>query len=508
MTWLIIAKPLDPVTGELHPVYLSDLGFTTTPAEEPASVYFDRRVRVPMRLDRALWEGDALGGFSATDWGPAVIANQDGGLDWLDSLEWGGREVRVLHSAVVRPRLADFQEVFVGTTDDIEVSDEVEIPLLDRKALLDEPFSRGRFAGTGGVEGAAALTGVEKPVCLGIAMNIQPVEIDPIRRIYMVDPQGFNRLLLARTGGDLLESRGPDVNSFEELAGLDTLGASGFDHALCSRLGLIRLTARPQGPFTVDVEGARDRGTFVSATADLVRHVITSGAGASGANLTAEMLDDAAFQTHAARIPAPLGFFSAAPSMTILELVDQLVDGTGSWWGFRSGLLTIDRFDGAGAPEVTITDRDILSIRPQPVAPRLRSLKAGYRRYWSTLSEDQIVAGTAPEDRLELQQEWRWLEPVDHAGAKEQALLATDEEVLTLFHHRDHAAAEVVRRLALYGPKRRSFSVTLAWTPGDWLGRSLRLDYPRHGLAGGRDFIVIGEAIDAEDGTRTITLWG
>ena len=76
-------EPDDEFTQTLSTLYYSMHGFTSEPADTPASAWYDERVRQPLTLFRTI-NGSRPGGL-ATETAEVVLANTDGALDAFGS---------------------------------------------------------------------------------------------------------------------------------------------------------------------------------------------------------------------------------------------------------------------------------------------------------------------------------------------------------------------------------------------------------------------------------------
>jgi hypothetical protein len=95
-----------------------------------------------------------------------------------------------------------------------------------------------------------------------------------------------------------------------------------------------------------------------------------------------------------------------------------------------------------------------------------------------------------------------------HAATATEALLWSDEKLESLFAYPDAGSAEATRRCALWGPKRLAFEVVTADIPSLDVGQTVRIEDPRFGIGGGRNFIVLRVAREGLDRTLTISLLG
>ncbi len=504
MPYLLKGEPWDEALGSTRTLYASDIGFTSEPWDTPANIHWVRRIDGPMVVERSLWSGDAIGGYSATDPGSAVLANPDGALDHWADYEWDGRVVQIWHTDKEKPVLSDFQLVYNGVADQVVPGDDFEIVLAGLDALLEKPFSRGEFAGSGGIEGSEDMKGRGRPALLGRRRRFTPVLLDSAAQIYMIDPQGYHAILSADDAGDPFEVVGPDLASFDALKALD---AGSWDYATSRATGLFRLATKPHGTITVAAEGVAPGGTWISCYADLVRHVITASVPAGSIEF-----DDASFAAMAVLCPQVLGYWhDGSGSLTVRDLVDELSASVGAHWGGNEARrLEIGRYDGPAAePDFVIPERHVISITPREIERRMKSLRLSYRPFDTTIDQKDLVNWEAipPEVRESLGEPVRWTARATHAGAAAASILAREDEDATLFDAGSDAVEERNRRLALFGPAARLFDVEVPLIAGLTAGKTVRLYHHRHGLAEGWNAVVLSAKRERES-VHQLTLMG
>jgi len=504
MPYLLRAWPYDAALGAVRLLPFSDIGFTSEPGDAVSNTYFVRRIETPLSVKRSLFSGTAIGGYSETSFGKATLANDDGALDGLADLDWDGRRVEILYTPAERPTLADFVPLFDGAAEQLVLGDAIEIELRDLLVLLDVPASRGQFGGAGGIDGTAELKGREKPWLVGRRRQIEPVLIDAAHNVYMVDPLGFSTLLAARDMGVLYTGTVTDYASYAALIAA-TIPGTGI--ATAKVAGLIRLGQDPKGRFTIDAEGVKVSGSWISRFADLVRHL-----GTSMTTVTASSLDAASFPAMNTLQPAVLGYWCDGSSVPqVRDVVDELAESVGAYWGFgEDRLLSLGRYDGpAVTADFVFGERDILELTPRAVERRMKSLKLGFRPFAATFTAaDLAEVNVTAADREALPNEYRWTAIATHAGAAAASLLAREEEVKTLFDGEADAVAERDRRLALYGAKVKAFEVVVPLTLGLEVGHTVRLTDARYGLAAGWNGLVLETERDALAEEHKLTVIG
>lgn len=507
MPYLLIAHPWDSAAAALRPLYFSDVGLTTGAADSPPHTYFLRRIEAALKIKRSLYSGVAIGGWTSTAFGAVTLANDDGELDWLGDLEWDGRVIEIRYAAA-ETVYGEFVTLFRGPVEQIVLGDEISLELRDPQEVVDVPAAgRGVFAGTGGVEGPGELKDRQKPFLLGRRRQIEPVLIDAADSIYLVDSAGIYAIRTVRDGGVPLVNFAGDTANF---AALKALPLTGGQWATCLSSGLLRLGVSPLGRLTIDADGVMDGGVWISCFADLARHALLSLGG-----LSPDLLDSANFAAMATLCPHVQGYYynggGAAPSTK--SLIDQLAADVGGYWGVGLDYkLRLGRFDGPAAiAAAAFSPRDILDIKPRPVARRLKKQRLGWRPYDVVMTDAEMDNATPEVDRIHLRQAYRWVEALDAAVAATN-LLAIEEESETSFDAEAAAVAEAQRRLAVFGPRRKAFDVSLSLSVARAaslaIGQTIELSDVRYGLSAALRCVILEIEEDAVEEIVNMTVIG
>ncbi|AUN31937.1 hypothetical protein [Niveispirillum cyanobacteriorum] len=502
MAWLFRGQPYSAAAGAVVSLYLSDVGFITEPADSPANTYWDRRLRVALSLERSLFARGNVGGRSEMSAGVTVAENLDGALDGWSNYDWDGRRIDIWYSAKEKPVWADFSLVWSGTAERFTPgTDEVRIDLRDLQLLLERPYQVNRFAGTGGAEGFAELAGRRKPRAMGRPKQISPIQICKSPVVYAYGDGPCGGVLAAHDRGDLFTAVGGDYSTYAAMA---AASMAGVDYVTCNALGLIRFASQPVGPVTLDVEGRTLSGSAAVTFANMLSVILpidtslTSGDFATGTVAAMNSL-----------CPQVLGhWYDGGSEVLVADIVDEWAESIGVYWGFDlNRKLVLGRFD---APKPTadfsFVQRGILSIDPTATERRLATQTIGYGRRWRTLSDAEI-AGSIVTGRDALGQEWQAATYTDGTVAT-QSLLARTERVDTCLMSQSAAAAEALRRVGLHGPRREGFELRVPFTPGLDAGATVSVTHDRHGLSGGKRFVVMAADRDAAAEEHLLTLWG
>jgi hypothetical protein len=133
--------------GSASPGAAVTIGSDTIAANTP---YVKRLLQAPA-INQSLWQSGAIGGKSIPTWGPAILGNEDGGLDAYrpkTGYKWRNRQAK---SFFLNHR--DWSGT-IGKTADAKIGtpkfalDKVEVPIVGREADFDQPISSRRYRGS------------------------------------------------------------------------------------------------------------------------------------------------------------------------------------------------------------------------------------------------------------------------------------------------------------------------------------------------------------------------
>lgn len=215
---------------------------------------------------------------------------------------------------------------------------------------------------------------------------------------------------------------------------------------------------------------------------------------------------------HAANAAA-LGLWTpAGAEFLVPEKISEICATVGAAWWFddATGKLRLRRLEAPGTPDHTFTARDILDIRPMPAEQRLREITIEAAVRQRPIQENELAGAVTDVTRASLTAQ-SYPATATHAATATEAKLWRDETRRSLFAFADAAQAEADRRAALHGPKRLAFVVTLQEdAPTVQPCQTIRIEHPRYGIAGGRDFRALRLERTGFGMRRrlTMTLWG
>ncbi|HWM89401.1 MAG TPA: hypothetical protein VN493_01395 [Thermoanaerobaculia bacterium] len=337
------------------------------------------------------------------------------------------------------------------------------------------------------LESGASLEGRPKSLCFGKCLNVSPVQINPSLLLYQVHDGPIQAI-------DAVYNRG--------------VALAGGQYTVDLLRGTFTLLQAPGdgGVITADVRGDTLGGSYVSTVAGIARRVV-----ATYGPLTAADLDTASFTALDAAKPAVAGLY-ASDQRTILDVLDELVNSIGAFYGFdRGGKFEVGLF---GPPKeespaaATFGPAEILEIEALPTELPAWRQRVGYERNWTVQTGDSLAGSVTEARKAFLAEEVRLAVAADET-VKTKFLLALDPEPLpTLLADKAAAEVEANHLLGLYGQRREMYRVTVKTQPYRLeLGDQIALDYTRFGLDG-RLFRVVGLEERADVNRVTMELWG
>ena len=498
--YLAILEPWDPAasggSGAVTALYYSDHGFVTEPSDTPSNRLFHARIArdFSFRIARELFGAGRIGGRSLPNAGELVLVNADGELDALLGYRWDGRAVAVKLGGDGFA-YADFGTIFTGTAQGIRADDNViRIVLRDRAYKFEVPLQPTLYAGSGGAEGGSDLKGKPKPDTYGRCRFVALPYLGVIsgkdsyqaskNAIEDVDAGYSNAVALTKAAAP----PGAGQYSVDTATGIVTLGGSALGSLI-----------------TFDVKGDKRGGTYRTSAADIVREIAVQRGGLADPG----GLDTASFTALNAANAAVVGLH-VAEQRSIADVIDDILGSIGAWWGFtRTGLLQVGRIAAPGTPAAEYTEVEILECeRLDAELPAWRVTVAG-ARCWQTHDGNQIAGTATAANQAFVQQDYRDGTPASDGAVQTAHPLARDERRETLLADTADCATEATRLLALYGPDREAYRVRLKTQPFQReLGETVTLTYPKFGLSGGRDMIILGMVEDAAINEVVLTLWG
>lgn len=439
--------------------YASNHAFVSGPAATPANIaYEDIVTGVP---EYSVSMPEQFAGHIAGSWGNIDITNENGLRDgWLGDA-FDGRPVKLLMGDAAWGR-DDFRTVLVGVASDIASlsRSQLSIRLQDKTGSTSVAIQKSLIGGT------TANKNRLKPLCFGECFNIEPPLITAATHEYQAHDGTVNDITDVRDGGLA-------VAYTKDLAN-----------------GKFTLSAAPAGRVTCDVQGAKVSGVYLTKTADIISHIITTRTA-----LTAGDIDAAAFTAFNALCAQKVGIH-IADRRNVDAVLDDLVRGVGGYWTFdRAGLLTLGRLDVPSG--TTVLDLDADDILTDGISMTRRILpvetyRLGYRLNYAAQRDG--LFGAVTEANRALYGADQQVVTAANAGITTTHLLArSPDAAATTLQDAAEAQTECSRRATLWGALRKIYKVKCFSAPfTQRIGNVIRITHPRYGFGAGTLATVIG----------------
>ena len=496
------------VASEAPVIRVSDRGWIGEPWDTVApNTPYPPRLAEPVALEASLpIYPDTVRRLAVTT-GEVRLLNGDGQLDALAG-DWAvagqtvtlhrGPHWRPLHAplaAFVRIATLRAAGAAVGTS-------RLAIPLRPAAAALDVPVC-ATYAGSGGAEGPATLTGQFKPRLYGLKRNIDPVLVDPGLLLFQVHDGSIDSILAVRDRGVALTNAG-DLAHYAALA---SASVSSGTFKTCLATGMLRVGATPSS-LTVDARGDNDAGTggYNTGSPPGIAAKLLRGPGGIAA-------------ADSARFVWPVGEAGLwLRGGTVEAALEALAVGVFGWWGtdtdgaYQGGQLTPPEDQ---VPGLTI-EPWMLAAPPEeigPPRPPWWRVRIGYQALGRIQTDEQLAPAVSATDRDAYGKASRTAPALD-AGISAAYPSAVDgPDILSVFDLAADAQPLADQLLAVFGRPRRMFQARIRSGAGgfSWptmqLGACVALRWPQHrALAAGRPLIVQG--VSARGDATTLTLWG
>lgn len=262
----------------------------------------------------------------------------------------------------------------------------IALTLVDPSKRLDKPLLGTGFAGTGGIEGPAEVTGQPKARSWGRVFNVPGTLIDKVNNIYAFgDPacafQAFDDVYDKGREGPLVVVvwAGSIAATF---AALQAAAAPQGGAAVAPSIACVKWWTVPAGPLTADIRG-ETAGGYAETVVSIAARMLAAVGGPAIANQAA---------ADALR-PAPCGIHVATASDTVAQALDRLFLGSSLYWVLQpDGTIRIGQW-AWGAPVASL---QAIFIGRERQLPPIKSRKVGYKRNHRVHGEGEISAAVIP----------------------------------------------------------------------------------------------------------------
>ena len=371
--------------------------YVTKPTDALANEWFDGRLSQPLRLRNSVIGARTPVGALARGEATVVLLNGDGVLDpFLTQLGVAGREITVRslrRGASHDTAVLLFRGVMEPPSGDL---DQVTINAAGRDRRLRQRLN-DTFAGTGGVEGGADRKGQQKPVVVGEAHGVPPVDLGLIG--------GLPSFLVA--GGKSLPIN--DVTgAFDQAETLNKVGGTpaAGEYAIDTATGVLTTGAVPAF-LTCNVQGYAPGGVWKQTVADVIEALLVDFGGVPNARL-----DGYAFQTLNQELSGVVGWwFGPDQDVSVRGAVEVFTRGITAWAGFgRRDVFRIGRLKAPGGAIRNVFDdtniEDIAPVDgPTVMNPTAWIHEVGYERNFAVTR--RFSASSTPEQRQFMESQWR-----------------------------------------------------------------------------------------------------
>lgn len=475
----------DVVSGVVTLVF-STHGYTSHADDTPASTWYAGRIQTGITVDRRISAKTGVGGI-ATVFSELSLVNSDGELDTLASdYAIDGRPARVLLGDPDAAR-STFGLVFSGTAGSPATgTGTMRLRLSDGSSVLDKPLNQNVYAGTGGLEGGADLTGKYKPKAYGSCSNVPAVLVDAANLIYQVNDGAIDGV--------------PAVYDRQTIL-TEVPGAPGAgQYQVTASTGTFKLGSTPAGTVTCDVEGDAVGG-YVETTADLIRRILVTQSG-----LYDSQIDSTSFDVLNDDSPATVGTWCGTEGRTTRDVIEELL-GDSAFGGFnRYGTFSVGQIKAADLvadrfyTEQEIGDIDRLPL-PAALDPIVWRVIVGYQKNYTV--QNDVAGSVTSARRTFASQEYRAAVAAD-ATIKSRRLLAKEMDVRALYADEDDADDEAVRLFGVWGGDRKIIQAALPISALTLdIGSFVGLMHRRFGLSEGATGVVLSHAL--KDTSITVT---
>lgn len=181
------------ISGGVEEIHsFATVAYSTSPAADPPSTFYDGRVTQPAMFMRSMFgAADTLFGGLTIGYGFCRLLNSDGGLDYLFNYAFDGSPYRLWRVDLTDPDNPEL--IFEGMLEQPTWDEEsIVFSIRDQNYKLDIPLHTQHYAGTNalpaGVEGTPDdIQGAPKPILVGGVYNFEPVCVNTSKLIYQFD---------------------------------------------------------------------------------------------------------------------------------------------------------------------------------------------------------------------------------------------------------------------------------------------------------------------------------
>ncbi len=371
------AWPRNPATGAVVPVRLAGGGrakpYRLGGQSYRAGILSEPKFSAQFGYEQRGFSGSTSPVSAAVGFAPARPEQ----LDELAQYYWPDAAIEI----DAGDEAGALSRVLTGTIARDEIRDgRLILTAADPSVRLDKPLTDRFFAGTGGIEGPATITGALKRRAFGRVFNVEGRVLDPANNIYeFADParplQGFVALRDKGREGpmQLVAWQGSANATFATLQGVVVEPGGGV---VAPSIACAKWWTQPAGPLTADLLGEIGAG-YAETAADIGAAILASAGGPALADIAAARL----------LRPAAAGIYIDSDE-TAAQALDRLFLGVSLLWVIEpSNIVSLRPW--SFAPVASL--RGEYLGRQQTIAP-MKARRLGYRRNQRIHQDGEISA--------------------------------------------------------------------------------------------------------------------
>jgi hypothetical protein len=274
----------------------------------------------------------------------------------------------------------------------------------------------------------------------------------------------------------------------------------------CHKLGFGRTGAKPDGVLTLDGEGDKTGGVYVSSLAGIFRRV------GERAGMASQDFDLEALALAESINSKPMGFSTGLEPIQVDEAFNQITWPISTWFYNRLEQVVLWVPTEPGEPVARITDRDVKlnRVTSLDVPPPPSSINVGYRPYEVVQTSDLSTSLTQTQ-KTDLGQPYRLQvregEIVLGRKVTDRYKLAVPMDLMTSFRYEADAVAEGDRWLKLLQDNEMWEIPLIEGLFQYRIGETLEFHLSRH-LTGGVRLVVVGHVENVDGNDIRLIVWG
>jgi hypothetical protein len=275
------------------------------------------------------------------------------------------------------------------------LSSRVRLGISDLSYLLNVPLQPNVYDGTSGLGGSAELKGLPKPATFGYVYNIAPVYLGTMN--------------LGDGSLHTYQGHWREVQSFDSvrdqglpLTDSGAVAPAAGEFRQWKTDGVVQLGAAPAGVITCDLRGDAV-GSYANNTGEVLTRMLTS----LGPALSSSLLETQTFTDIDLMMSGEIGIYFGPREVSMISALEQVLAHAGLLLaGGRNGKLRVSFADPVFAPEIKLTQPDIVALQPVPLPAQLQPAPVHVdivcERNWAPLTLSQLAGSVTASSRRKL----------------------------------------------------------------------------------------------------------